>query len=206
MQLRYEYYKKKKKHTTLKRFSLYLIKLFIITLLITLFVNSFLFRTYRTLNNSMSPVLKSGTDHFIVSKIVYGIKFPFTEKRSVVFRKIKRNDIVLLKHPHIKGERMVRRIIAIPGDFIEIRDKKIILNGKEIVETFVRHSRTNIIPGNLSKSDNMDHVRIEQDNYFVIGDNRDESYDSRWFGPVNKNLIIGKVSVRHYPLKRFSRL
>ena len=126
---------------------------------------------------AMSPTLTSGS-------------------RVFFFRlgSIKPGDIVLLKSPTQMGHRIVRRIIAIEGDGIEIKDREIYINGSPFHREWLQVGRDNrSLAMSFTYRDNMPYIKLERGQYFVMGDNRDETFDSRSFGPVQKSAIKGTM-------------
>lgn len=106
----------------------------------------------------------------------------------------KSGDVVLLQNPVQPDMVMLKRIIGVEGNFIEIRNKIVYQNNDKMKFTWKTNSIDNrIFPMNFSSRDNLPAVKIERKMFFVMGDNLDYSFDSRSFGPVSKKLIIGKV-------------
>ena len=142
-------------------------------------------KSFRVPGGSMSPTLIPG-DQVIADNEYY-------ENTQ-----IKRGDVIVYLYPENKKTIHLHRIIALPGDIIESRNKKIFINGKPFHDQYVQHSDPLIEKD--SPRDNFGPYLIPDDKCFVMGDNRDNSYDSRYWGYVGKDLIIGKVLVIYLSL------
>jgi len=155
----------------------------VIALVIAFLVRTFIVQTFWIPSGSMEPTLQVG-DRIMAYKLFYGID------------KVKRGDIVIFKFPLDPKKDFVKRAIGLPGDVVEIRDKKVYINGKKLIEPYVIHSdRWNVgFP-----RDEYGPVKVPPDSLFVLGDNRDSSEDSRYWGYVPKENIIGEVFLIYWP-------
>ena len=140
----------------------------------------------------MLETLKIG-DHILVNKFIYGTKIPFTDTRILPIRKPKRLDIIVFKFPEDEKKDFIKRIIGEPGDTLEIRDKVIYINKKPLTENYTIHTDHSLFPADLQPRDNLGPVIIPKESYFVMGDNRDQSLDSRFWGMVDSRKIKGKA-------------
>lgn len=129
-------------------------------------------------NVTMAPTLYPG-DHVIVNKAAYHVVGP------------QRGDVVLYRYPDEEGKRLVHRVIGLPGDRIEIRTQVLSVNGEAATEPYVQHTDPSMVPGNVR--DHLGPMTVPPDTYFVLGDNREESLDSRFLGPIGKAQILGQV-------------
>jgi signal peptidase I len=110
----------------------------------------------------------------------------FVNKMAYRFSGPERGDIVVFPSPVNEEKDMVKRVIAVEGDAVEIKDKKVILNGKELIEPYIQHTRA----GEILKGDNIGQMTVPRGHVFVLGDNRDESGDSRdWVDPATKRPV-----------------
>jgi len=107
---------------------------------------------------------------------------------------IKRGDIIVFSYPPDPRKDFIKRAIGLPGDLIELRDKEIYINNSPLKENYVIHTDKNIIPAGGKPRDNFGPIRIPNDSVFVLGDNRDASFDSRFWGSVDINKVKGKVT------------
>ncbi len=193
-------------------------------------------QAFKIPSGSMRYTLIEG-DHLFVNKAKYGIRIPFTEKKIFNFRKIERGDIVVFRFPsenpdeyHCGGRQygkdFVKRVIGLPGDFVEIKNGIPFINGAAIgEEKYATYSDPRRIPA-ASKDldqkliqeiwerresgkyfselvrDNFGPVKVPPGSYFVLGDNRDRSCDSRYWGPVPEKYIKGSPLFIYWPPKR----
>lgn len=163
-----------------------IVKILIIAAIIVLPIRYFLFQPFIVKGDSMVPNFHSG-DYLIVDEISYRFSGP------------KRGDVVVLKYPLDASQRFIKRIVGLPGETIDIKQGKvtIIKDGKETVLT------ESYLP-ELLLTDGAVHLALAEGNYFVMGDNRPFSYDSRRWGVLPKEDIIGKAFLRIYPFTNIS--
>lgn len=163
-----------------------------------LFVNTWVFRTFFIPSGSMEQTLLVG-DHLVVNRYIYGPQPGALERRLLPGRGVRRGDIVVFKSPQDPRLDLVKRCIALPGDVVEVRDKRLLLNGELVDEPFVRHGdpftggRDSWNPDRIRR-DQMPPFRVPDDHYFCLGDNRDHSLDSRFWGPLPARLVKGRAS------------
>lgn len=165
---------------------------------------------------SMKPTILEG-DRVFVNKLAYDLKVPFTTCHLAEWANPKRGDIVVFFSPH-DGTRLVKRVVALPGDTVELQNEQLIINGKRLDYTPLGQK----VSGQLSESEQEhslfateelpDHqhavmaipslqarrsfapMLVPEDHYFMMGDNRDNSFDSRYFGTVERKRIVGKAT------------
>ncbi len=174
----------------------------IIAIILALIIRSFFIQAFKIPSGSMLETLQIG-DHLLVSKIVYGIKVPFTHYMLAEFSDPKHGDIVVFEFPEDPSKDFIKRVIGLPGDTIEIREKQVFRNGEKLDEPYTQH--TDSIT-NSSRRDNMAPVVVPEGKYFVMGDNRDESYDSRFWGFVDRNKIKGKAWLLYWSSNGLSNI
>jgi signal peptidase I len=173
------------------------IKSLLFVLIAVFFIRSFVVEATVVPTGSMERTILIG-DHLFLSKLPYGPRIPFTERRLPAMKSIKRGDIVAFRFPLDPSLTYVKRVIALPGDIIEIRRKQLFLNGKKLDEPYVVHSDSQVygdhefIPGDIRLRDNMAPVRVPPRSFFAMGDNRDLSYDSRFWGVVPFDNVVGE--------------
>jgi signal peptidase I len=170
-------------------------------LILVLIIRAYVIQAFKIPTGSMAGTLQIG-DHLLINKFLYGTTLPFFNKKVLVFSDPERGEIVVFKHPEDSKKDFIKRIIAVGGDTIEGRDKMLFLNGKRLYENFVRHSDKNVIPGSLEPRDNFGPVTVPEGKYFVMGDNRDYSYDSRFWGFVDRDDIKGKALIIYWSWDR----
>ncbi|HEU5359628.1 MAG TPA: signal peptidase I [Candidatus Deferrimicrobiaceae bacterium] len=168
------------------------IEAFAVALLIALVVRTFVIQAFKIPSGSMENTLLIG-DHIFVNKFVYGYHLPFTKGRILAFGAPERGDIIVFVYPVDPDKDFIKRVIAVPGDTVEIREKAVFINGEPLREEYTRYADGNTVDGYVRNRDNMPAVKVPKGNYFVLGDNRDRSYDSRFWGFVEKDAIIGKA-------------
>ncbi|MDD5528563.1 MAG: signal peptidase I [bacterium] len=171
---------------------------------------------YRVPTGSMENTILIG-DQLFGCKFLYGIKIPFTNTRILEFRKPKSKEIVIFKAPY-ERRKLVKRCIGTEGDIIEIKNKSVYVNNKLLDEPYTKHIDPTTYEGlqldntNYQKiwektgfmrcggeiRDNFGPVKVPKDCIFVMGDNRDDSFDSRFWGPLNKCYLLGKTLIIHF--------
>lgn len=159
-----------------------------IIIIVSLFVLTyqFVYQPFEIKGNSMEPYFHNG--EYIVA-----------DKLSYKFNGLNRGDVVIIKSPDNYDLDYVKRVIGLPGETISIVDGKVYVNFKALTETYLKEITT-VYPGRFM-GEAID-VKIEKDRYFVMGDNRPYSYDSRAFAPIPKRLIVGKAVLRIWPLNK----
>ncbi len=170
---------------------------FIIAALIALFVRSFFIQAFKIPSSSMEPTLLVG-DHLLVNRLSYVIKFPFTDWIIYEIGKPKRGDVIVFRYPLDRSKDFIKRVIGVEGDIVEIRDKIVYVNGKRIEDKHAFFSDPYVLPSSLGPRDNFGPVKVPKDSYFVLGDNRDRSLDSRFWGFVKKEDLVGKAFILYF--------
>jgi len=165
---------------------------FLVALLIALLVRTFVVQAFKIPSGSMETTLLVG-DHIFVNKFLYGYHLPYTKGRVLRFSKPERGDIIVFVFPEDPDKDFIKRVIAVPGDTVEIREKQVFLNGEPQREEYTRFADGKTIDGFVRTRDNMPPLTVPPGQYFVMGDNRDRSYDSRFWGFVGEDAILGKA-------------
>jgi signal peptidase I len=173
----------------------------IIAILIALFIRTFIICAYKIPSRSMVPTLLVG-DHILVSKFIYGIKIPLLRKTIVPISNPQRGDIVVFIYPNDRSKDFIKRVIGVAGDKIEIKNKKIFINDKEYKDSYGIYSDSVIYPASIQPRDNFGPVTVPEKSIFVMGDNRDESLDSRFWGFVNLKDVEGKAFIIYWSWNR----
>lgn len=133
---------------------------------------------YQTPSQAMEPALLPG-DHVIVHQVAYQAADP------------QQGDVVIYRYPDENGKRFLHRVIGLPGDQIAIRDQVVYVNGEALSEPYTRHSDRSSMAGHVR--DHLPPITVPPETYFLMGDNREESLDSRFLGPINKAHVLGRV-------------
>ena len=170
-----------------------IIKVVIIALLIAIVIRSFIIQPYIIPSGSMLNTLQVG-DRLFVTKFSYGIHLPFVEKEIISLGEPKHGDIIVFPFPNDKSVDYIKRVVGVPGDVIEIRDKQLYRNGQAVREDYIIHSD----PHMVARRDTMKPVLVPPGKVFVMGDNRDYSEDSRFWGFVDKDTIHGRASIIYW--------
>lgn len=145
----------------------------------------------------MLPTLQIG-DHLLVEKFIYGIRNPFSGAVIIPVEKPKPGDIVVFKFPLDQKVDYIKRVIGVAGDTIEIKNKKVYVNNKPIADPHAHFTSNLIMPATAGPRDNYGPITVPQGKIFVMGDNRDNSYDSRYWGFVNQQEVIGKAFIIYW--------
>ncbi len=183
----------------------------VIALILALFIRAFIVQAFKIPSGSMEPTLLIG-DHLLVNKFIYGIHIPFTDIRLLPLRKPQRGDIIVFKFPKDRSKDYIKRVIAVEGDTVEIRNKRVYVNGQPLDEPYAYYSDDTILPGTVDPRDNFGPIKVPKDSFFVMGDNRDRSYDSRYWGFVNIKDVEGKAFIIYWSwdsndhMVRFNRI
>ncbi|MDO9529017.1 MAG: signal peptidase I [Syntrophales bacterium] len=169
----------------------------IIAILIALFIRTFVIQAFKIPSGSMKPTLQIG-DHILVNKFIYGIKIPYVRKTIIPVVKPKRGDMVVFIYPLDRTKDFIKRVIGIGGDVIEIKNKKIFLNGSPYNDTHGVYTDKLVLPLSIQPRDNFGPAKVPEGSIFVMGDNRDQSYDSRFWGFVKLKDIMGKAFIIYW--------
>ncbi|MCL4457265.1 MAG: signal peptidase I [Nitrospirae bacterium] len=179
-----------------------------IALLLALVIRTYVVQAFKIPSGSMLQTLLVG-DHILVNKFIYGTKIPFSDKRILILTKPMSGDIIVFKFPEDPSRDFIKRVIAVEGDMIESRDKKILVNGKSINEPYAQHTDNSTRMGGMEPRDNFGPYLVPKNKVFVMGDNRDQSYDSRYWGYVDMKELRGKAFIIYWSwdgIKKMPRL
>jgi signal peptidase I len=169
----------------------------VIAILIALFIRAFVVQAFKIPSSSMEPTLLVG-DHILVSKFIYGIRIPFTGIKVFEWNKPKRGDVVVFIFPLDRSKDFIKRVIGTEGEKVDIVRNKILINEKEIDDpwgVYIDRPDWTRFPGGAGK---YEHVTVPKDHIFVLGDNRDNSQDGRYWGFVNLKDVKGKAFIIYF--------
>ncbi|MDK2791539.1 MAG: signal peptidase [Deferribacteres bacterium] len=152
----------------------------IVAFVIAMIIRAFFLQAYKIPSGSMLNTLLIG-DHILVNKAAY------------LFTEPKRGDIVVFEYPIEPEKDFIKRVIGLPGDKIRMENKKLFINGKSYDENYVRYESDFVFNSKENPRDNFDEFTVPKGKYFVMGDNRDSSFDSRYWGFVSRDMIKGKA-------------
>ncbi len=170
------------------------IEAILIAIVIAMFIRTFIVQAFKIPSGSMLETLQIG-DQILVNKFIYGVKIPFTNGKTLIpVKDPQRGDIVVFKYPEDPSKDFIKRVIAVGGDTLEIKNKKLFVNDKPVAsQPYAVYKDDRIIPGNFSTRDNLKKITIPDNKLFVMGDNRDNSHDSRFWGFVDLSEVKGEA-------------
>ena len=169
----------------------------ITALILALLIRAYIIQAFKIPSGSMIPTLVIG-DHILVNKFLYGTKIPFSETMVLEFTKPEKGDIIVFKYPEDPARDFIKRVVAVEGDVVESKNKAIYVNGKQTSEPYTQHTDNSIRPMGIEPRDNFGPLIVPRNKYFVMGDNRDQSYDSRYWGYVDRKDIKGKALILYW--------
>lgn len=173
------------------------IEAFIIAILLAIFIRTFIVQAFKIPSGSMLPTLQIG-DHLLVSKFYYGIKVPFTGDTLIPWNLPKHGDVIVFKYPKDRSIDYIKRVIGVPGDKIEIKNKKILINNEAIEDSHAHFTSNTVLKGSMSPRDNYGPITVPEGKIFAMGDNRDNSSDGRFWGFVEQKDIRGKAFIIYW--------
>jgi len=182
-----------------------------IAVVLALVIRTYIVQAYKIPSGSMLETLQIG-DHLLVNKFIFGIPIPFTHARILPLRDVRRGDVVVFKYPEDETKDFIKRVVGLPGDTIEVIDKTVYLNGKPYTIPSEQHTDPLTYPAELQPRDNLGQITVPPDSFFMMGDNRDHSLDSRFWGFVRRDELLGKAVVIYWSWDpengsvRFSRI
>lgn len=175
------------------------IKALLLAVILALVVKTSVVEAYQVPTGSMEDTILIG-DFLTCNKFIYGARIPLTNMRLPAIRDIRPGDVVVFRFLYASDTNFVKRCVAGPGQVIEIKDKILYVDGEKFPDPEgLKYTRPLAPrpPGGNSR-DNFGPYQVPEDHYFMMGDNRDNSYDSRYWGPVHKDFILGKAMVIHW--------
>jgi signal peptidase I len=168
-----------------------------IAIILALIIRTFLVQAFKIPSGSMEDTLAIG-DHLLVSKFIYGTKIPLTDKRVLTLRDPRRGDVIVFEYPEDTSKDFIKRVIGTPGDVVEGKDKKVFVNGKPYENPHEIHKEKEIIPKEMNPRDSFGPITVPENSFFVMGDNRDRSYDSRFWKFVRRDQIKGLAFIKYW--------
>ena len=172
---------------------------FIIAFVIAMLIRTFLVQAFKIPSSSMEPTLLVG-DHILVSKFIYGIRIPYIGKKFLTFHKPNRGNIIVFVYPEDPKKDFIKRVIATGGEEVQIKNRKIFINGREIEDLWgvYRERDGPFVPSHFRPGDNYGPRIVPPNCLFVMGDNRDNSQDSRYWGFVDLSAVKGKAFIIYF--------
>jgi signal peptidase I len=166
-----------------------------VAVILALIIRTLLVQAFKIPSSSMEPTLLIG-DHILVNKFIYGVRIPFIGGRLLPFTSPERGDVIVFVYPEDRSKDFIKRVVGVGGDTVEIRDKKVVVNGEPVEDShayFADGGKTR-----RDKRDNMPATKVPDGKIFVMGDNRDRSYDSRFWGFVDVGEVKGKAFIIYF--------
>jgi len=166
-------------------------------LLIAAFIISFVVQAFKIPSGSMIPTLLVG-DHLFVNKFIYGVKLPYFRTTIIPVTDPKREDVIVFIYPEDRSKDFIKRVIGVAGDKIEMKNKKLFINDRPYADPNGHYTDQAIFPAEAQPRDNFGPLVVPQDSFFVMGDNRDYSLDSRFWGFVDLKDVQGKAFILYW--------
>ncbi len=169
----------------------------LIAIILALFIRSFIVQAFKIPSGSMEETLLIG-DHLLVNKFIYGISLPFIDKKLVDFASPKRGDIIVFRYPEDKNKDFIKRVIGVGGDKVEVKNKKVFINDEPLGDEPYAVFKAGESFFGFTKGRNFGPKTVPENHVFVMGDNRDNSHDSRFWGTVHTDEIRGKAFILYW--------
>ena len=165
----------------------------VVAVILALFVRTFGFQAFKIPTGSMEPNLLVG-DHLLVNKFVFGPASSGLERTLLPMRPVERGEVLVFKFPEEPERDFIKRVIGLPGETLEYKDQRVFINGMPLIEPYAHYQLPATGEGN--RSDPRVHygpVTIPADHFFMMGDNRDDSQDSRYWGFLPASYVKGRA-------------
>src|SRR2546423_5462812 len=175
----------------------------VIAVILALFVRIWVVQAFKIPTGSMENNLLIG-DHLLVNKMIYAPAASRLERALLPIKQIKRGDVMVFKYPEEPDRDFIKRVIGLPGETLEIRDKKVYVNGKPLDEPYAHYLQPVASPSEFHEVTSFDvrerygPVTVPGNHYFVMGDNRDSSQDSRYWGFLPRENVKGKALIIYW--------
>jgi len=168
-----------------------------IAICLALVIRTFIVQAFKIPSGSMEDTLAVG-DHILVNKFIYGSKIPFTGSRILKIRDPRQGDVIVFEYPEDPSKDFIKRVVGAPGDTVEVKNKRVYVNGKLYDNPHEVHKEPETVPKEMNPRDNKEAIKVPAGSYFVMGDNRDRSYDSRFWGFVTMDKIKGLAFIKYW--------
>jgi len=170
----------------------------VVAFILAMIIRAFVIQAFKIPTGSMRQTLMEG-DLILVNKFIYGAKIPFTDLRLPKLRQPKRGDVIVFVYPEDGKKDFIKRLIALPGERVEIKNGTIYINGEPLLDSLFSqnyyYNRGDFAPYGET-------ITIPEGNFFVLGDNSASSKDSRYWGFVPQENILGEAIVIYWPPRR----
>jgi signal peptidase I len=212
--------KKIKKKSTIREYA----EALAIAIILALFIRTFIIQAFKIPSGSMKSTLLIG-DHLLVNKFIYGIRIPFIDKYLIQFKKPERGDVVVFKWPEDEDKDFIKRVVGVEGDVIEIKNDDLYVNNEIVEHKFsgkfsdksinsadiyeeVLGDNKHFVLDQFAKNEDFGPVTVPENSIFVMGDNRDNSQDSRYWENetfVKLEKIKGKALIIYWSWPHWKR-
>ncbi|MDY6850649.1 MAG: signal peptidase I [Thermodesulfobacteriota bacterium] len=178
----------------------------ILAVILALFIRTFVIQAFKIPSGSMEPTLLVG-DHILVVKSIYGIRLPILNKVVIPLKTPQRGDVIVFIFPQDRDKGLferrdfIKRVVAVAGETIEVRNKRLYINGKSVPDEHAHFDDRSSAPIMVKPLDNFGPVTVPADKLFVMGDNRNHSHDSRYWGFVDMEEVRGKAVLIYWSWK-----
>ena len=171
----------------------------IIAVILALFIRTWIVQAFKIPTGSMENNLLIG-DHLLVNKFVFGPTSTLFEQVVTPTTAVQRGDILVFKYPQEPERDFIKRVIGLPGETLEVRHKQLYIDGVRLNEPYLQDQMPVLEPGliALDRRDNFGPIAVPADHYFMMGDNRDNSEDSRFWGPLPHAYVKGKAMIIYW--------
>jgi len=176
----------------------------VLAVLLTVVIRGLVVQAFRIPTGSMENTLLVG-DFLFVNKLVYGSEIDIGAAghrlvyyRFPAIRQPQHGDVIVFRYPDDPSRDFIKRCVAVEGQTVEIRDKILYVNDQAQVEPYAIHSDDKVLPKEISARDNFGPTVVPKGHIFMMGDNRDNSHDSRFWGPLPLNLVKGKAMILYW--------
>jgi len=170
----------------------------IVAFLLAMVIRTFVIQAFKIPTGSMRPTLLEG-DLILVNKFIYGAKIPFTNLKLPAIRQLRRGDVIVFIYPEDRKKDFIKRLVALPGETFEIKNGTVYIDDKPLLDPLFSQ-RYYYNRGDFSGEGQK--LVVPKDNFFVLGDNSASSRDSRYWGFVPKQNILGKAILIYWPPQR----
>jgi signal peptidase I len=180
-----------------KFFSRENIEAVLVAVVLALFIRTFVVQAFKIPSGSMLETIQLG-DHILVNKFIYGVKIPFIQKTIIPIKDPRYDDIIVFIPPHEPDKDYIKRVVGVAGDVIEIKNKQLYRNNTLVTAKYEIHTDSHLFARGLSPRDNFGPVTVPDNSLFMMGDNRDSSLDSRYWGAVRLDKVKGKAMIIYW--------
>ena len=170
---------------------------FAYAVILAFLIRTFVVQAFKIPSGSMMPTLQIG-DQILVNRLAYGVRLPIVDDYLIRFDTPRRGDVVVFVYPQDRSKDFIKRVVAVAGDTVEIRDTIVYLNGERIEDLHAYFDGGIVDHSQPSYGRDFGPVRVPESHIFVMGDNRNHSYDSRFWGFVDLRDVLGKAFVIYW--------